>query len=90
MSYQLTEVRDIAASHKTIYLDGHFFIDCGFTGCTLVYSGGDWGRHNTIFMNCDIVLAGAALRSMEFLHLFNYIDRDDKGVMKQLPKPVHQ
>lgn len=88
MSSSLTEIRGVTESGVTLYLDGKVFIDCGFTDCALVYAGGDWSHHNTIFMNCPIHLVGPALRSANFLHLFNFVQKDEKGALKPVQEPT--
>jgi len=39
----VTIIRDLNETGQAIVLDDHFYINCTFTDCTLIYSGGDFG-----------------------------------------------
>jgi hypothetical protein len=63
------------AAHKgskfdnaTVVLDGHQFVECEFTGCRLVYRGGELpALQHCHFMACTWLLEDAALRAVQFL-----------------------
>ena len=51
----------------TVTLDDKHYVNCQFTNCKLVYSGGDWVLTETKIENCQFMLAGAAQRTMSLL-----------------------
>jgi hypothetical protein len=63
-------IENQVSSGKTITLDEKHFINCRFTDCKLVYSGGDYGWTDTTFENCQVTLAGAAQRTATLLGSF--------------------
>jgi len=52
----------------TVVLDGKYFKECKFFGCTLIYSGGDYGWVDTTFHRCNLRFQGVAQRTMQFLY----------------------
>jgi hypothetical protein len=60
-------IENQVASGKTIALDEHHFVNCTFTNCDLVYSGGDWAWANTKFENCRFSFSGSASRTVALL-----------------------
>lgn len=71
-----------------VELDGHWFEDCEFTDCTLVFRGIDmFGYANTKFERCRIELAEHALMSLAVIARFmpDVIGVDDlRGVLFSL------
>jgi hypothetical protein len=58
------------ASGLTVTLDEKHFINCHFTNCRLVYTGGDYAWTDTTFEGCQVALAGAAQRTANLLGTF--------------------
>ena len=54
-------------NNKTITLDEKHFVNCVYTNCTVLYSGGDWAWTNTRFENCQFTFSGAAQRTANLL-----------------------
>ena len=54
----------------TIMMDNKYFMACSFSGCTLIYTGGDFGWTDCKFDICILQFEGAALRSAKYLHHF--------------------
>ncbi len=57
-------------SNTTIGVDNHQFIDCRFSGCVLVYSGGAARAENCTFHNCRWLFQGPFLEILETLKSF--------------------
>ena len=72
----MTIVEDEHESGTTIAMDGKLFVNCTFTGCKLIYAGGDCEWRNTIFPNCQIELAGPALRTLNMLRSFQLVPKE--------------
>lgn len=47
-------------SGGSLELDGNYFTGCRIEGSEVVYRGGNWGMHDTKFIDCRIVLADRA------------------------------
>ncbi len=57
-------------SHETVALDGETFSNCEFTGCRLVYAGGDVPEFEDCkFVDCDWKFDEAATRTLSYLKL---------------------
>lgn len=56
----------------TVTIDDKFFTDCSFVGCTLIYTGADFDWKNTVWDDCDLLLAGPAQRTRGILEKFGY------------------
>jgi hypothetical protein len=69
---------------SVIHLDGKMFINCAYTNCKIVYSGGDYGWERTTFTNCEVSLAGAARRTMDLLTHFGIFK--PQGGQQPLPQ----
>ena len=67
-------VENQTTSGVTISLDDKPFINCRFTNCTLIYSGGDYAWTNTNFDNCPLQLSGAAQRTATLLGNFGALN----------------
>src|SRR5437899_2180087 len=48
-------------------------IDCTFTKCRLIYTGGDIGWHNTKFIDCQLVFNAHADRTITILKHFGLL-----------------
>ena len=64
-----------------ITMDDKNFVNCNFTNCTLMYSGADFALTNTRMENCQVTLAGAALRTASLLGML--------GAIKPGAKPLN-
>ncbi len=51
----------------TIKMDEHCFVNCTFSECILLFSGGDFGLVDCRITNCEVRLAGAARKTIQFL-----------------------
>jgi hypothetical protein len=56
------ELKDTA-----IDLDDHYFKGCTLIGCTLTFSGRDFGMHNCRMVDCHLQLGGEAARMIQLL-----------------------
>lgn len=68
-----------------VHMDNKVFINCAFTRCQMVYSGGDFAWANTVFQDCQVTLEGSAKRTAEFLSHFNLFRPEAFG--KPAPPP---
>ena len=50
-----------------IDLDGRYFESCTLIGCTLTFSGRDFGMHNCRMVDCHLQLGGEAARMIQLL-----------------------
>lgn len=71
---------------ETIFVDGHYFVNCMFTNCKLVYCGGEFGWTDTQFLNCHISIEGNTIHLMNFLRVFNLLRPQDQ-VPQTAPPP---
>lgn len=57
----------------TIAMDDKSFLNCRYTRCTLIFSGGDceWTA-DTLFIDCYLKMIGPALRVVNVLHCFSF------------------
>ena len=55
-----------------VVLDDTSFVDCTFTNCQILYSGGDYAWTRTNFVNCNIGLQGHAARTAALLQSFGW------------------
>jgi hypothetical protein len=67
-------VKDKTFHGVEVVMDNTHFIDCKFTNCTLVYSGGTGGWSHTDISDCLITLRGAAASTCGFLEKFDLIN----------------
>ena len=65
----------------SVGIDDKHFVNCRFTNCALLYSGGDFAWTNTQFENCNLQLSGAATRTVTFLTQLG---------IKELPQNANQ
>jgi hypothetical protein len=54
----------------TMMMDNKYFTNCRFTGCTLIYTGGDFAWLDTTVDNCILRFEGDALRTIRYLNGF--------------------
>ncbi len=59
-----------------VHLDGKLFLNCVFTKCQVIYSGGDFGWRNTSFNDCQLNLEGPAQRTANLLQSFKLLNMD--------------
>ena len=78
-------VENKTQTETVIHMDDKIFINCAFTRCQMVYSGGDFAWANTIFKDCRVTLEGPAKRTAEFLNHFNLFRAEAFG--KAAPPP---
>jgi hypothetical protein len=55
---------------QVVSIDDKSFINCIFTRCTLLYSGGELNWYDTQWINCTFNFGGCAARTAELLHRF--------------------
>ena len=67
--------------NATIIMDNKYFSRCSFSGCTLIYTGGDFGWIDCKFDVCILQLEGAALRSAKYLHHFKKLTSEFSNAM---------
>jgi hypothetical protein len=73
------------AERITIVMDDTIFVNCVYTGCKLVFGGGDLHWDNCQFNNCQVQFIGAADRTINFLKAFRLsLDSIGSGT----PSPV--
>jgi hypothetical protein len=65
-------------SNTWIAIDDHQFVNCRFSGCTLVYSGGAARAENCEFRDCRWILQGPFAEVLETLLSF--------GITLQFPQ----
>lgn len=74
------------ANNKTIVLDGNHFVNCHYTGGTVLFEGGEWADTNTVFEgDIKVTLAGAAFRTMALLARFGSVQ---PGPMPPAPPTI--
>ena len=66
-------IQDQTLSGTVVLVDGKFFIGCKFTGCRLLYCGGDFGWQNTQFQDCNMQFEGTAAKVVKFLQYFELL-----------------
>jgi hypothetical protein len=66
-------IENEVASGKTISMDDKNFVNCRFSNCKLIYSGGDCTWVTSAFPDCQIMLSGAAQRTAAFLAGFGVL-----------------
>lgn len=57
----------------TLILDEKFFVNCKYSGTTLLYGGGEVTAKDTKFENCPLQFSGAAGRTMGLLAMMGII-----------------
>ncbi len=50
-----------------IEMDEHYYVNCTLSDCVLLFSGGDFGLVECQIVNCEVRLAGAARKTIQFL-----------------------
>lgn len=69
----MQSIENDSKTGAVIHIDGKLFINCTFTKCQIIYSGGDFGWRNTTFNDCQVSLEGPASRTANFLRSFNLL-----------------
>jgi hypothetical protein len=72
----LTPIEKQSFENVTVVLDGKYFNECKFSGCTLIYTGGDYGWVDTTFDLCNLRLQGLAERTTRFLYEMGRLPAD--------------
>jgi hypothetical protein len=72
-------VENQTAEGITIAMDDKYFLNCQFTRCVLVYSGGDCEWIDTSFPDCELKLIGPALRALGVLQSFGFANDFGSG-----------
>lgn len=61
---------DLSFNHQTVALDGETFLDCAFSGCRLVYAGGELPQFERCrFDDCEWKFEEGAARALSYLKL---------------------
>jgi hypothetical protein len=81
----MTTIENVIETGTTVVLDGKFFIHCKYTGCNVIFLGGEYGWFDTEFKDCKVLFQGAAMRTVELLKRFNIMPANVES-----PKPVEQ
>ena len=63
----LTPIERQSFENVPVVLDGKYFKECKFYGCTLIYNGGEYGWVDTTFHICKLKLQGVAQRTIQFV-----------------------
>lgn len=53
-------VENQVVSGKSVAIDEHHFVNCKYSNCDVIYSGGDYAWTNTKFENCRFSFSGSA------------------------------
>jgi len=69
----MTVVENVVETGTVVFLDDRYFLNCAYTRCTLIFSGGDFSYLNTTFTDCKINFEGPAQRTVQFLQRFNLL-----------------
>ncbi len=73
MTKGLKHVRGANVKGKIIHVDGHFFENCQFTDCMLVYGGGEYGFKSTKFPGCKFDFTGPAHGTMMYAKIMGLL-----------------
>lgn len=68
----MTTVENQTAEGITIAMDDKYFLNCRFTRCNLVFSGGDCEWMESAFIDCEVTMIGPARRIVNILHSFGF------------------
>jgi hypothetical protein len=60
-------VENQSATGAVVTLDDKHYVNCQFTNCRLVYSGGDYVLTETKLENCQVTFTGPAQRTAGLL-----------------------
>lgn len=52
--------------NQTVVMDDKNYVQCTFTKCEIVYTGGDFSWVNATFDDCKITITGNAAKTMAF------------------------
>jgi len=56
-----------------IHLDNKLFLNCSYTKCQIIFTGGDFAWRNTTFTDCQLTLEGPSLRTANLLGQFGLL-----------------
>ncbi len=66
--------------NEQVLLDGNDYRHCTFSGCTLIYRGGDVAFDDALyFKDNQFVFSDAAARSLEFFRRFGMVSKEFSG-----------
>lgn len=54
--------------NQTVVMDERNYVQCTFTNCEIVYTGGDFAWVNSRFDHCKITITGNASKTLAFMH----------------------
>ncbi len=60
-------VANQSLKNTVLEMDEHCFVNCSLSECILLFSGGNFGLVDCRIVNCEVRLAGAARKTIEFL-----------------------
>ena len=83
----MTTVENVKQSGGVVHLDDKIFVNCNYTNCQIIFSGGDFAWRNTAFNNCQLTLEGPALRTANLLGHFQLIRREAMQGPAASPSP---
>ena len=79
----MVNVENVNENGTVVFMDGKFFINCRYTKCTLVFTGGDFGWIDSKFDQCNVRFEGPANRAIKFAQAFNIVSPE----FVNTPKP---
>ena len=66
----MSQQSHVKFSHETVRVDGEAFSECDFTGCRMVYAGGDVPEFSECrFQDCEWKFEQAASQTLGYLKL---------------------
>jgi hypothetical protein len=68
----MQKVYNLYQRNTTVVIDDMYFVDSRFDSCKIVYGGADAGWDNTLFVNCELLLVGAAAHTLEVASLMGF------------------
>jgi hypothetical protein len=68
----MERIEDRVFRNETVRLDEKLFVNCAFERCALLFGGQPCEWENTRFVNCRLVLDGAANNTIQVLRGLGY------------------
>lgn len=72
----MTVIENKTFESETVFMDDKFFTNCTFSGCTLVFCGGDFGWDDCRMgepIPCILKFEGPASRTVAYLKAFGQL-----------------
>jgi len=66
-------IQNETVTGKTVVLDDKHLVNCKYTDCKVLYSGGDFAMTDSALVNCQITLTGPAQKTAAVLGMFGII-----------------